>query len=92
MKTELCYNKGMLINDKYEKMGITTLGEVLLLECRKSDEDAIVMSNNGVNTILKLGDLKMCFVIGKRLSFILSKDKITIGGKFCQALTFFPIG
>ena len=91
-KTELFYNNGMMVNDTYGGVGYLNLGEVLLLECQKSDQDAIVMSNNGENTIIKLGDLKKCFVIGGRLlCFILLKDKISIGNKNCHALTFFPI-
>ena len=40
------------------------MGEVLLLECKTREQDAIVMSNNeGGEVVLKLGDIKKCFVV-----------------------------
>ena len=61
MKTEVFYIMGRWHDDRFEEL-CTSLGEVLLLECKTRDQDAIVMSNNeGGEVVLKLGDIKKCF-------------------------------
>ena len=61
MKTELFYICGRLLDDRLEEL-YTSLGEVLVLECKTRDQDAIVMSNNeGGEVVLKLGDAVFCF-------------------------------
>ena len=93
MKMELFYNSGMLINEEYVNL-LSTLGEFLLLKYRANDQDAIVMSNiKGQKVVLKLGDLRKCFVIADiGICFVLSNDKVSNCGRLCQALTLFPYG
>ena len=91
MKTELFYNIGRWLDDGFEEL-YASLGEVLLLECKTRDQDAIVMSNNeGSEVVLKLGDIKKCFTVKDKrsLCFVFKKNRVTIDGKSCQALTFF---
>jgi len=93
MKMEVFYNYGMLLNDRFVIMSSPNcMAEALLLECRTSDQIAIVMSNiEGNRVILKLGDIKECFAISNiKICFILQEDKVSIGGKRYEALTFFP--
>ena len=45
MKTELFYSFGRLFDDGFKEL-YTSLGEVLLMECKTREQDAIVMSNN----------------------------------------------
>jgi len=82
---------GRWLDDRFEELN-TSLGEVLLLECKTRDQDAIVMTNNeGGEVVLKLGDIKKCFV-GKdkrMVCFVFKKNRVSIYGKCCQALTFF---
>ena len=90
MKTELFYNMGRWLDDGFEEL-YTSLGEVLLLECKTRDQDAIVMSNNeGGEVVLKLGDIKKCFAFNNKgmLCFVFKKNRVSIDGKCCQALTF----
>ena len=88
---ELFYNSGMLINEEYVNL-LSTLGEFLLLKYRANDQDAIVMSNiKGQKVVLKLGDLRKCFVIADiGICFVLSNDKVSNCGRLCQALTRAP--
>jgi len=90
MKTVLFYNIGRLVDDRFEEL-YTSLGEVLLLECKTRQQNAIVMSNNeGGEIVLKLGDIKKCFAVKdkKMLCFVFKKNRVSIDGKCCQALTF----
>jgi len=90
MKTELFYNIGRWLDDGFEEL-YASLGEVLLLECKTRDQDAIVMSNNeGGEVVLKLGDIKKCFVVKDKrmLCFVFKKKRVSINGKSCQTLTF----
>jgi len=95
MKKEVIFNVGVIINDKFVGM-IGKLGVALLLECRKDDQDAVVLTlDGGSPVVLKLGDIKNCFVIrGNDLpivGFVFHKDKVSIDGGSCQALLFYPI-
>ena len=90
MKTELFYICGRLLDDRLEEL-YTSLGKVHVLECKTRDQDAIVMSNNeGSEVVLKLGDIKKCFTVIDRgmLCFVFKKNRVSIDGKCCQALTF----
>ena len=90
MKTELFYSFGRFFDDGFEEL-YTSLGEVLLIECKRRKQDAIVMSNNeGGEVVLKLGDIKKCFAVNDNgmVCFVLKKNKVSIDGKYCQALTF----
>ena len=96
MKKELFYNIGRLLDDGFEEQFRSLGGEVLLLECKTRDQNAIVMSNNeGGEDVIKLGDIKKCFAVnyGEELQmvcFVFKKNKVSIDGKCCQALTFLP--
>ena len=47
----------------------------------------------GHKVVLKLGDLRKCFVIADiGICFVLSNDKVSNCGRLCQALTLFPYG
>jgi len=90
MKTKLFYSFGRQLDDGFKELS-TSLGEALLKECKTREQNAIVMSNyEGGEVFIKLGDIKKCFavnVIGM-LCFVLKKNRVSINGKFCQALTF----
>ena len=76
MKTELFYICGRLLDDRLEEV-YTSLGEVLVLECKTRDQDAIVMANNeGGKVVLKLGDIKKCFAAKDNgmLCFVFKKN------------------
>ena len=94
MKKELFYNIGRLLDDGFEEQFRSLGGEVLLLECKTRDQNAIVMSNNeGGEDVIKLGDIKKCFVVHndyQMVCFVFKKNKVSIDGKCCQALAFFP--
>ena len=82
---------GRWLDDGFEEL-YASLGEVLLLECKTREQDAIVMSNNeGGEVVLKLGDIKKCFAVKdkKMLCFVFKKNRVSIDGKCCQALTCF---
>ena len=82
---------GRWLDDGFEEL-YTSLGEVLLLECKTREQDAIVMSNNeGGEVVLKLGDIKKFFACKDKgiLCFVFKKNRVSIDGKCCQALTFF---
>ena len=90
MNTEVFYSFGRFFDDDFKEL-YTSLGEVLLIECRTKEQDAIVMSNNeGGEVVLKLGDIKKCFTVNDNgmVCFVLKKNKVSIDGKCCQALTF----
>jgi len=92
MKTVLFYNIGRLVDDRFEEL-YTSLGEVLLLECKTREQAAIVMSNKeGGEVVLQLGDIKKCFAVKdkKMLCFVFKKNRVSIDGKSCQAMTFLP--
>jgi len=90
MKTELFYSFGRFFDDGFKEL-YTSLDEVLLIECKTREQDAIVMTNNaGGEVVLKLGDIKKCFTVNDNgmVCFVLKKNKVSIDGKYCQALTF----
>ena len=90
MKTELFYSFGRFFDDGFKEL-YTSLDEVLLIECKTRKQDAIVMSNNeGGEVVLKLGDIKKCFAVNDNgmVCFVLKKNKVSIDGKCCHALTF----
>jgi len=61
------------------------------MECKTREQNAIVMSNNeGGEVVIKLGDIKKCFAVNDNgmLCYVLKKNKVSIDGKFCQALSF----
>jgi len=91
MKKELFYNVGRLLDNEFEEQVTSLGGEVLLLECKTRNHDAIVMSNKkGGEVIIKLGDIKKCFAGMGLVCFVFKKNKVSIDGKCCQALTFLP--
>ena len=94
MKKQLFYNIGRLLDDGFEEQFRSLGGEVLLLECKTRDQNAIVMSNNeGGEDVIKLGDIKKCFVVHndyQMVCFVFKKNKVSIDGKCCKALAFFP--
>ena len=82
---------GRWLDDGFEEL-YTSLGEVLLLECKTREQDAIVMSNNeGGKVVLKLGDIKKFFACKDKgiLCFVFKKNRVSVDGKYCPALTFF---
>ena len=90
MKTELFYSFGRFFDDDFKEL-YTSLGEVLLIECKTKEQDAIIMSNNeDGEVVLKLGDIKKCFAVNDNgmVCFVLKKNKVSIDGKYCKALTF----
>ena len=90
MKTELFYSFGRFFDDGFKEL-YTSLDEVLLIECKTREQDAIVMSNNeGGEVVLKLGDIKKFFACKDKgiLCFVFKKNRVSIDGKCCQALTF----
>ena len=76
---------GRWLDDGFEEL-YTSLGEVLLLECKTRGKDAIVMSNTeGGEVVLKLGDIKKCFAFNNKgiLCFVFKKIRVSIDGKYC---------
>ena len=64
MKKKLFYTYGRLVDDAFEVQHTTVKGEVLLLECKTRNHNAIVMSNSkGGEDVIKLGDIKKCFAV-----------------------------
>ena len=91
MKKKLFYTYGRLFDDAFEGQFTSFGGEVLLLECKTRDQEAIVMTNSeGGEAVLKLGDIKKCFAVNDDMCFVFKKNKVSVNGKRCQALTLFP--
>jgi len=91
MKKELFYFYGRLFDDAFEGQFTSFGGEVLFLECKTRDQEAIVMTNSeGGEVVLKLGDIKKCFAVNDDMCFVFKKNKVSVNGKRCQALTLFP--
>jgi len=91
MKSELINVLGCLVDDRLMELRSPYGTEVLLLECQKDDQDAIVISIKSGDTIfLKLGEIKKCLMVNFDavwFMFIFLKKKVSVFGKYCQVLT-----
>ena len=82
---------GLLVDNRRVEFGSQFGTEVLLLECKKYDQDAIVISIDSGHTIsLKLGEIKKCSLFKLQVlwfSFVFLKRKVSVCGKYCQVLS-----
>jgi len=95
MKSHIINIVGLLIDNKFVEFRLPLVPwgmEVLLLDCKTNEEDAIVILVDSDNTIvLKLGEIEKCVLLRNfvpKFICIFLKKKLSIGGRYCQMLTF----